>query len=76
MNVLTKNISVQMVVAHLTEAPVEKWLLINNAKWCVYSAGADCSVYPSGQALQLLWPSSLLMVPLGHCRGAAKPPGQ
>lgn len=60
-----------MTVAHL-----EKLMAVNNVKWCVYNAEADHSVYPWGQAPQLLWPSSLLMVPLGHCRGAAEPPGQ
>lgn len=49
---------------------------VNNVKWCVYNAAADGRVYPWGQALQLVWPSSLLMVPKGHRRGAAEPPGQ
>lgn len=60
----------------MTVADVEKLLPINNVKWCVYNAETDHCVYPWGQALQLLWPSSALMVPLGHCRGAAEPPGQ
>lgn len=48
----------------------------NNAKWFVYKVEADGRVYPWGQALQLVWPSSPLMVPKGHRKGTAEPPGQ